>query len=301
MEGDHRRIAAEGIVLRRHLDEARDRLPVGASELELVEPRGRRLRGIERRAHLSRQVRDGCRVPRLFVGHLVAEGLAGFGIVAAEVIAEEIADMRGGEGQFEILAGCRGPLEPSGDGDRQGPVGRKVGLGPHPFERRQPIERGEGHLRGDLVENTRACGTGVVVIEGVAAFLEETKEPLGRGLPVTVVIAGLADRLDGLGRGLVGGEVLKDLHRQGILARSAPQPDLVEEPGGRQFPEAPPLLAEVLQAGEVADDAVEFGPCLLVAFRLEEQPHDPQTLFRTGRIGLAVEDEPQLIARYGPS
>ena len=72
MEGDHRRIAAEGIVLRRHLDEARDRLPVGASELELVEPRGRRLRGIERRAHLPRQVRDGRRVPRLFVGHLVA-------------------------------------------------------------------------------------------------------------------------------------------------------------------------------------------------------------------------------------
>ena len=208
--------------------------------------------------------------------------------------------MRGGERQFEILAGRRGPLEPSGDGDRQGPVGREVGLGPHPFERRQPIERGEGHLRGDLVENTRARGPGVVVVEGVAAFLEETKEPLGRGLSVAVGIAGLADRLDGLGRGLVGGEVLEDLHRQGILARSAPQPDLVEEPGGRQFPQAPPLLAEVLQAREVADDAVEFGPRLLVTLRLEEQSHDPQPLFRTGRIGLAVEDQPQLIAGDGP-
>ena len=71
MERDHRRIAAEGIVLRRHLDEARDRLPVGACEFKLVEPRGRRLRGIERRAHLSRQARDGRRVTRLLVGHQV--------------------------------------------------------------------------------------------------------------------------------------------------------------------------------------------------------------------------------------
>ena len=208
--------------------------------------------------------------------------------------------MRGGEGEFEILAGRRGPLEPSGDGDRQGPVGREVGLGPHPFERRQPIERGEGHLGGDLVENTRAGGAGVVVIEGLAAFLKETEEPLGRGLPVAVGIAGLADRFDGFGRGLVGGKVLEDLHRQGILARSASQPDLVEEPAGRKFPQAPPLLGEVLQAREVADDAVEFGPCLFVTLRLEEQPHDPETLFRTGRIGLSVEDETQLIAGDRP-
>ena len=297
MERDDRRVTPQRVVLGGHLNETGHRLPIHPGEFELMEPGGRRLGGIERRAHLTRQTRDRRRVPRLLVGHPFPQGLAGRRVVRAEVVAEEIADAGGGEGELQVLAGRRGPLKPTGERDRQRPVGREVGFGAHPLERREPIERGEGHLRADLVEDSGDGGPGAAILEAVTPLLEEPEQAFGRCLAPTVGITGLPDRLDGFGRGLVGGEALEDLHRQGILARPAAQSDLVEEPDGRQFPQAPPFFGEVLQRGEVTDDTVELAPRLLVTLRLEEQPHDPQPFLRTRRIGLSIEHQAQLIAR----
>ena len=296
MERDDRRVTPQRVILGGHLDETGHRLSISTGKFELMEPGGRRLGGIQGRAHLTRQTRDRRRVPRLLVGHPFPQGLAGRRVVRAEVVAEEIADAGGGEGELQVLAGRRGPLEPTGERDRQRPVGGEVGFGAHPLERRKPIERGEGHLRANLVEDPGDGVAGAAIFEAVTPLLEEPEQASGRCLAPTVGITGLPDRLNGLGRGFVGREAFEDLHRQGILARPAAQSDLVEEPAGRQFPQTPPFFGEVLQRGEVTDDTVELAPRLLVTLRLEEQPHDPQPFLRTRRIGLSIEHQAQLVA-----
>ena len=297
MERDHGRVAAERIVFRWELHEALHRPSVGSLELEGVEPGGRRLRGIERRAHLRGDAGDRRHVAGFLGGETLAQqrplGLVG----RTEILPDEVADARRGERELEICSRCRRPLEPPGDPDGDRPVGGNVGIGSHPLEGRETVERGEGQLGGDLVEDQAGRRAGVGIFETVAALLEEVDEALGEGFAIAVGIAGLAHRLHRLGGGVVGRESIEQLHRQGILADAAAEADLVEDPIGGEFPQAAAFLGEVFQSGEVGDHAIELGPRLLVAFRLEEEPDDPQPLFRAGRIGLPVEDAAELVAR----